>query len=456
MPLDFVPPPGIRVMRVLARARHVERMLVHVEEEAGTAPAELVRALDPTAVSGIRRAIAALDRLHGTGLRGLLDVLDDGGSPAILVSHQRGRLLSALLLERPSWRAGEAVSALLPLAAALDRMHEVGVAHGALGAEKVMMTSDGPVIIEFEGAETFSPGSPEVVRESIDAVTRDRESLRSISMDVLSRVAGSRSSAAQDLLSLVSTTAASELTSALTAGLAQLAAATPVGLDDAGRDDIMPAVQSEPLLPHDPKVQPLPTSALARLLSGMSGEGPVSLALRLWAQARNGFARMSSSRRRIALAGGAAVAVAGVLLTLIPPGEDSGGTVAVLPSVGPTGEPDPNLEQLIAPGSEDDPAEAVVALLERRDECFRELSVICLDGVDQIGSAALAADRSALLDMRGGMENTTPPRPVGRARVVERLGDSALVEVGDETAPASLLVMRSEAGWRIRDWVVGG
>jgi hypothetical protein len=42
------------------------------------------------------------------------------------------------------------------------------------------------------------------------------------------------------------------------------------------------------------------------------------------------------------------------------------------------------------------------------------------------------------------------------ARLVERLGNSALVEVGSETAPASLLLMRSEAGWRIRDWVASG
>jgi hypothetical protein len=39
--------------------------------------------------------------------------------------------------------------------------------------------------------------------------------------------------------------------------------------------------------------------------------------------------------------------------------------------------------------------------------------------------------------------------------LVERLGDSALLDLGDvpETQPASSLVMRGEAGWRIRAYL---
>jgi hypothetical protein len=39
--------------------------------------------------------------------------------------------------------------------------------------------------------------------------------------------------------------------------------------------------------------------------------------------------------------------------------------------------------------------------------------------------------------------------------LVERLGDSALVGLGNgpETTPASTLVMRGEAGWRIRAYL---
>jgi hypothetical protein len=37
--------------------------------------------------------------------------------------------------------------------------------------------------------------------------------------------------------------------------------------------------------------------------------------------------------------------------------------------------------------------------------------------------------------------------------VVERLGDSVLVDLDPESQPASVLLMKGEAGWRIRDYV---
>src|SRR5690606_29934069 len=102
----------------------------------------------------------------------------------------------------------------------------------------------------------------------------------------------------------------------------------------------------------------------------------------------------------------------------------------------------------------DDPLLAVVQLLKKRESCFRELSLLCLEDVNQSGSAALASDRGAMAAMRDGSATVERPSvdPTG-AVMVERLGDSVLIEIGPQTAPASLLLMRSEAGWRIRDWV---
>jgi hypothetical protein len=37
---------------------------------------------------------------------------------------------------------------------------------------------------------------------------------------------------------------------------------------------------------------------------------------------------------------------------------------------------------------------------------------------------------------------------------VEQLGDSALIAVGPESQTASVLLFRTEAGWRIRDVLV--
>ena len=96
-------------------------------------------------------------------------------------------------------------------------------------------------------------------------------------------------------------------------------------------------------------------------------------------------------------------------------------------------------------------------LVARRDGCFRDLSVLCLDGVDEGGSSALDADRAAL---RGIMDGGDAPPGVqlSSPTLVERLGDSALIDLGPDSDPASVLLLKGEAGWRIRDYLapVGG
>jgi hypothetical protein len=114
------------------------------------------------------------------------------------------------------------------------------------------------------------------------------------------------------------------------------------------------------------------------------------------------------------------------------------------------------------PTAGDDPLVALEALLERRDECIRAASVLCLDDVAQPGSAALASDVALVRSIQAGGELPAGAAiEVGRLRLVERLGDSALVDLGVPEGPASpqrttasTLVMRGEAGWRIRDYLL--
>ena len=176
----------------------------------------------------------------------------------------------------------------------------------------------------------------------------------------------------------------------------------------------------------------------------------------LWASAAERLSRLSTARRRLAIAGGAAVVAAAVMMALVPStptGSPMHDTLVDDPALAAERRDDePVLEW--GDALSDDPALAVVELLERREECFRELSLLCLEGVNQSGSAASADDRAALEAMRDGGEVMWPAVEAAAPRIVERLGDSVFIELGPETAPASLLVMRSEAGWRIRDWVV--
>ena len=41
----------------------------------------------------------------------------------------------------------------------------------------------------------------------------------------------------------------------------------------------------------------------------------------------------------------------------------------------------------------------------------------------------------------------------GELTLVERLGDSALIDLPEGSDPASILLMRTADGWRIRDYV---
>ncbi|MDP3209117.1 MAG: serine/threonine protein kinase, partial [Rhodoglobus sp.] len=95
-------------------------------------------------------------------------------------------------------------------------------------------------------------------------------------------------------------------------------------------------------------------------------------------------------------------------------------------------------------------------LLETRVGCIRDLSLLCLDAVDQAGSAALAHDQQLVREVRDGVSLAVPITvDAAELRLEERLGDSALISLGDvaDGEPASILLMKGEAGWRIRDFL---
>jgi hypothetical protein len=118
------------------------------------------------------------------------------------------------------------------------------------------------------------------------------------------------------------------------------------------------------------------------------------------------------------------------------------------PSAGPSASPDD------APSPvPDDPMAAARELLDRRAACFAALDLHCLESVVQPGSAIEASDRAALAAARDG--ETVPPTAFDPAtvEVVAEMGGAVLVRarVGPEHEPASLLLVRGEAGWRLRE-----
>jgi hypothetical protein len=112
----------------------------------------------------------------------------------------------------------------------------------------------------------------------------------------------------------------------------------------------------------------------------------------------------------------------------------------------------------------EDPAVAAVALIATRRACLEQRSESCLAGVDQNDSAAMDADRYLLRSLSAHADIPTDASFDGMAPgLVQRLGDTAIVQFGFAEAteppakanPASLLLIRSEAGWRIRDLTFG-
>lgn len=103
----------------------------------------------------------------------------------------------------------------------------------------------------------------------------------------------------------------------------------------------------------------------------------------------------------------------------------------------------------------DDPVAAARAVLDARHACFAAAggSPSCLSGVLEPGSPLLTQEAAA-----GGTAKAAAARDFTGARLTlgERWGDAALVSVAPDPArtpesePASLLLVRSEAGWRLR------
>ena len=105
----------------------------------------------------------------------------------------------------------------------------------------------------------------------------------------------------------------------------------------------------------------------------------------------------------------------------------------------------------------DDPVAAVAALLGRRASCLAASSLVCLVEVDQTGSALLALDSYVVRERQeGGSGQDLADYLTYSSSVAERTGDLAVVALtpppGEEKSqPASVLVVKGEGGWRLRE-----
>ncbi len=419
---------GYRLLRTVGAGPRAEVFLAHpLRPDAPPVPAVIKIYGSSVSDESVFAEIEALTRARGDHVVGVLDVVStESGAPALILTRHAAGSLARLLADRPHVEPGEAVTLLAPLATTLARLHAAGVAHGAIGAGAVLFDVAGsPTLACFGRAVLFPPGLPAAGLESEPAVLADVLAFGALATTVLERAG------APDLARRARTEAASGgwLTD-FADELFDIAEPLPLG------------VASRAPVAH----VPFPARAVAAQPSVVVPE-PETSPRRDWRGLLDrALGSLRRVRRRAWVMAGVGVGALVIAVAIVPSAPS--GAIAT-PSASPTTAATVVDE---GPVTGDDPVAAALVLLQAREGCIRDLSVECFDLIDQADSSALDADRALVRSVLGGAELPPLPKPT-EATLTQRLGDSALVALGSETEPASLLLVKGEAGWRIRDYL---
>ncbi len=450
---------GYRLVRKLGQGPRAELFLAHPEGDASLARPTALKVYRP-GVSD-RSVIAeaeALTRAAGDHVVALRDLaMGPTGVPALILERLPGGTLGRLLRDRATLGVGEAITILAPIALTLARLHDSGVIHGGLRLEAISFDFAGtPVLACFGRSRTIEPNLPPVRLEVEQGVSEDLRAFERIASTVLERL--------PEPTALPALTASGWLSEVATR-LFELGQPEAVRLHpEDGPDERSAGVPSRVLT-----AAPVMELTVAERSEAVHTEAEHTMAERTtrfagfalpeWLDLPGLVERLDALRKALTAvrarvwAAAAAVTVALLVAVAVVPGATADAT-AEQPASAVNTSPGPDADA--APVSGDDPVLALPVLLETRARCIRDLSILCLDAVDQVGSAALAGDQQLVRDVRDGVELsvaiTVNPADL---TLEERLGDGALISLGDvdDGEPASILLMKDEVGWRIRDYL---
>jgi hypothetical protein len=434
------------------------RVFLGIAPELPMAAIKLYRpGTDPSRVDAELSALGRVAHAHSVRV---LDVASGADGDCLILERLELGSLAHLLARRHALTAGEALTILAPLGAAIDAAHSSGVAHRALSPSSVLFRESGaPVLARFGSATLHEPLLTPARLADLPAVVDDRRALGRLARLVLERVdyPDARLRAVLDWLdSLEEAGHPDAFGEALADRLFEFIEPTAVrfATDDDPPLSRVPAraVTAESFVaPVDPAATSgwlrgvdLPPWLAEFVGESLDGSPVQKLMQRVVASAR-------TVRRPLWIVAGA-VAAALVIAVVAIPVEPK--VTAGAPIVSPSETP-----LATGPVSGDDPIAALDALLAARERCIRELSVLCLDNVDQPSSAAMADDVALIQGLQNGGEVQDAAISTVGAELVERLGDSALLrlagssEAGAQTPTASVLLMKGEAGWRIRGYL---
>ncbi|HET6673391.1 MAG TPA: hypothetical protein VFG92_08435 [Agromyces sp.] len=469
----------------------------------------VVRVYPPEASSeAIALEIEAMSTDADGTLPALYDVasLDDGRC-CLAVERIGGVAVSRLLTER-TLSVGEAVTILAPITVAVSELAERGFVHTRLASSDILVDDAGRPRLVGLGALRRIPGY-ERSAERTALIRSGHVALAELVEDVAAAVrpVGALDGAVDLIRGRLDARPFERCEAELERRLFAAAVPQPIaGVDVRVRTARLPArigapvaaVTGEP--PNDDGGGPARShSARGRGLGRLLGlsQLPDDLGSRVattldavpGAGTRARVASALRSRRRALTVGGLVGGGALVLmLTLVPPatatdapetpkgdalatdaastsganGADPAGNAPATGSGGDDGAdqaaptevaPNPDAADAADPAG-DDPVAATRWLLERRAECFENLDLGCLDEVLQPASAIEAQDRAAMLAARDGAAGPDVGFDLETLHVSSEMGDAvlaAVTRVAPEREPASLLVVRGEAGWRLRE-----
>ncbi|QCR19379.1 hypothetical protein [Agrococcus sp. SGAir0287] len=364
----------------------------------GDAAVELHVAEGSAAADAAREAEAllAVDHPH---LLPVLDVATQSGA-VVLVRPPSTSTAAAWLLARGAPAPGEVVTVLAPVLAAVAALHDAGAHAGRIDLHAIALDEDGAPALVGAGAGIETRRSTDAWRGASPGVAADCAALAALVDDLLA-AAGERTPE-------------------------PVAAALERHEPDAAARALLAAWPALPL--QHARVEP----AIARRGRERARvDDAASLPVR-WLQ--RALAQAATVRRPvwIAAAGGAAALVGALVLGGVGASDP---VPAAAPGVSPTGVAAPVASTPPAP--EASPVDAAEALLLLREACLDAGDDACL---------------ASVLDPSGGAAQATWRMPADAVLAEAAvLGDAVLVDVASATQPASVLVVRTDAGWMLRD-----
>ena len=467
---------GYRIIRKLGSGERSDVYLGHAAAAPGSSPALGAIKVFRTGVSdaSISAEISALSRLQHAHVVGLLDLATGPRDRPCLVLQRLGSGgLPSLLSGRASLQAGEAVTVLAPVVAAVAAMHRVGVSHGAIGARAIHFDDAGaPVIAGFGTATCFAASDTDLSEAALDAeplVHADRSALVSLVQSVVDRTADVHETAGQFIHWLASRSGDEIDLAELEQRIFEFGEPLVVQFND----PLQPAVENaQPVpgrlvvtgVPADPQpwVDPAASGASAAPARGRAADllSVLPPELAEWISATLSVvpswlgSRVTRLRHHLQSVRKGVWVVAGVGLVAVA----TAGAISGLPIQGEAAETSPKQEarppMIPEALSGDDPLAAVNELLRLRAQCLSDRSILCLDTVHAADSAAWQSDAKRIRSVQDGAELSRDPfMPGTTATLVDRLGQTALVELASAHTTASALMIRTEAGWRFRSLV---